>query len=326
MKLEKCLIGACMAMMSVVGAGAGAQQAFPSRPIAIVVPFPPGGVTDLTARTYAQVMGKELGTSIIVENRPGAGATIGANHVAKSAPDGYTLLFGTNVTHAISPQILPKVPYDSLKDFNTFGMFGTNGNVLIVPAASPIHNFKEFIAFLKEKKDKATGAVPSIGSSSHLASELLKQKVPGLSYLTVPYNGPSASMSAVIGQQVDFMFTNIGAATAQIKAGSVRAIAVTTAKRVPQLPDVPTVTESGIPGFEVIGWFVAAAPKGTPPEVIERLNKALNDAQKDPHLRKVMDAATVNLEALSPQQVQEFVQAEYKKWGEVIRAAHLKVN
>ncbi|OZI37863.1 ABC transporter substrate-binding protein [Bordetella genomosp. 10] len=327
MKLKHCLASLCVAACGLLSLqGHAAEPAYPSRPIVLVVPFPPGGITDLTARTFAKYMGEQLGGSIIVENKPGAGAMIGANYVAKAAPDGYTLLLGTNVTHAISPQLMPQVHYDPLTDFAPIGIFGKNGNVLIVPPASPVHNFQEFIAYLKDKKGQAIGASPSVGSSSHLAAELLKQKVPGLSYLHVPYNGPSASMSAVIGRQVDFMFTNIGAAVSQIQAGSVRAIAVTTAERVPQLPDVPTVIESGIPGFDIVGWFAAFAPKGTPPQIVQRLNDALNAAQANPELRKVLDAATLERVDATPEQTADFVKSEYRKWGDIIRNGHITVN
>lgn len=326
MKMKIGLMSMCLVVLGMVNTTASAEQSYPSRPISLVVPFPPGGVTDLTARTYAKTMGEQLGIPIVVENRAGAGATIGATHVARATPDGYTLLFGGNVTHAISPHLLSEVRYDPLKDFENIGLFGTNGNVLVVPLSSPVTNFEEFIEHLKEKGDKATAASGSFGSSGHLAVELLKLKVPGLSYLHVPYNGLSAAITAVIGEQVDFMFTNIGAAIPQVQAGAVRAIAVTTAQRVPQLPDIPTVVESGITDFVVGGWFIAAAPKGTPKQIVNRLNEVLNNAQQDASLQKIMYDATVEIAPFSPQQVAEFTEMEYNKWGEVIRESNLKAD
>ncbi|WP_454691671.1 Bug family tripartite tricarboxylate transporter substrate binding protein [Achromobacter aloeverae] len=325
MNIKSQVVGACLAVLGAAGAlGAHAEEAYPSRPIKLVVPFGPGGVTDLTGRTFAKFMGEKLGATIVVENRPGAGATIGANHVAKAAPDGYTILLGTNVTHAISPLILPSVPYDPIRDFEPVGIFGTNGNVLVVNPAFPARNFKEFIAQIKARKGHVNYASGSVGSSAHMAAELLKQEVPGLQYTHVPYSGPSSAMSALIGNQVDFMFTNIGAAVSQIKAGTVIPIAVTTDKRVAELPDVPTVAESGVPGFEVVGWLAAFVPKGTPPDIVKRLNAALVASQDEPALRKTLDAASLVPVQADPQQTGAFVHAEYEKWSRVVREAHIK--
>jgi len=300
-----------------------AQEAYPARPIKFVVPFGPGGITDLTARVFGKNISDALHQPVIMENRPGAGATIGANHVARAAPDGYTMLLGTNVTHAISPQMMLSVPYDPLKDFVPVAMFGLNGNVLVVRADFPAQTFGEFMARLKSSKGEVNYASGSVGSSAHLAAELLKQEVPGLNYMHVPYGGPSEAMAALIGGHVEFMFANIGAAVTQIAAGKVRALAVTTAKRAPQLPDVPTIAESGVPGFEVVGWLAAFMPKGTPPAIVDKMNKTINAAQDNKELRTTLDAAALIPVVSTPQETGAFVQAEYEKWGRVIRAAQI---
>ncbi|AGW94318.1 Bug family tripartite tricarboxylate transporter substrate binding protein [Cupriavidus necator] len=314
---------ACLLALGLACAGVQAAENYPARPIRFVVPFAPGGVTDLTARTFAKYMGDALGKPLVTENKPGAGATIGANFVARSAPDGYTLLLGTNVTHAINPRLLASTPYDPLKDFQAVAVFGLNGNVLLVSNEFPAKTFAEFLAYIKARPGKVNYASGSVGSSAHLAAELLKQEVKGLEYTHVPYGGPSEAMSGLIGGHVDFLFANIGAAVTQVKAGKVRALAVTTAKRAPQLPEVPTIAESGVPGFEVVGWMAAFVPKGTPAPVVARLNEVINQAQKNPDLRTTLDAAALIPVAGAPDQASRFVQDEYTKWGRVIRAANI---
>jgi len=312
---------------SLIAWGAGAplqaQPAYPSAPIRLIVPFGAGGVTDLTGRTFGKYMAQTLGQPVVVENRPGAAATIGANHVARAAPDGHTLLLGTNVTHAISPQVLSAVPYDPLTDFAPIAMFGLNGNVLVVHPSFPANTFEEFIQYIRTKPGDINYASGSVGSSAHLAAELLKQEVPGLNYMHIPYSTPSEAMAAVIGQQVEFMFSNIGAAFSQIRAGRVKALAVTTRQRQTQLPDVPAIAES-VPGFEVVGWMVAFAPKGTPPQIVTRLSRVINDLQGNAELRKTMDTASVVPVQGTPEDMERFVRDEYAKWGRVIRASKLQ--
>jgi len=309
----------------VCGAGAPlqAQPAYPSAPVRLIVPFGAGGVTDLTGRTFGKYMAETLGQPVIVENRPGAGATIGANYVARATPDGHTLLLGTNVTHAISPQVLAAVPYDPLTDFAPLAMFGLNGNVLVVHPSFPANTFEEFIQIIRTKPGDINYASGSVGSSAHLAAELLKQEVSGLNYMHIPYNNPSEAMAALIGQQVEFMFSNIGAAFSQIRSGRVKALAVTTRQRQAQLPDVPAIAES-VPGFEVVGWMVAFAPKGTPPQVVTRLNRVINDLQDNTELRKTMDSASIVPVKGTPEDMERFVRDEYAKWGRVIRASKLQ--
>lgn len=323
MRIRHRIFKACLLALGMAGAPLHAQEPYPARPIKLIVPFAPGGVTDLTGRTFAKYMSDALKQPIVTENKPGAGALIGANYVARSASDGYTLLLGTNVTHAINPQLMTSKPYDPLKDFRPVAMFGLNGNVLVVNASFPANTFDEFIKYIKAKPGDINYASGSIGSSAHLAAELLKQEVKGLEYMHVPYSGPSEAMSALIGGHVDFMFANIGAAISQIKSGKIKAIAVTTAKREAQLPDVPTIAESGVPGFEVVGWMAAFLPKGAPDDVTARLNQAVNDAQSDPDLRKTLDAAALIPVVATPDQTAKFVQDEYAKWGRVIRDGNI---
>ncbi|NYT62483.1 tripartite tricarboxylate transporter substrate binding protein [Alcaligenaceae bacterium] len=322
MTLKNILLAVCTVATGIMGTNVKADT-FPSQPLRIVVPFGAGGVTDLTARTFGKAMSKTLNQPVIIENRPGAGATIGANHVAKSAPTGYTILLGTNVTHAITPQMMKQAPYDPLKDFQSVATFGLNGNVLLVKSDFPANTFEEFLAYIRAHPSDINYSSGSVGSSAHLAAELLKQEVKGLSYTHIPFGGPAEALSAVIGGHVDFMFSNIGAAVGQLKGGKVKALAVTTAQRVPQLPDVPSIAESGVAGFEVVGWLAAFVPAGTPADITQRLNSAINTAQNDPELRKTLDAAAVIPVIATSDETGQFVQNEYTKWGRVIEAAHI---
>jgi len=294
-------------------------------PIHLIVPFGPGGVTDLTGRTYAEYMGRILGQPFIVENRPGAGATIGANFVVKAKPDGKTLLLGTNVTHAINPFLMKSFPYDPLKDLLAVGMFGYNGNVLVVRNDYPADSFQAFIDRAKRLKDDITYSSASIGSSAHMSAELLRQSVPGgLAYRHIPFSGPAEAISALMGGHVDFCFLNIGAAISQIQSGTIKGLAVTTKNRASSLPQIPTVSESGIPGFEVVGWMAAFVPKNTKAEIINALNAAINQAQKDPGLMKIMTNAAIDPQPWTPAQTTEFVVAEYTKWKGVIEKAGIE--
>lgn len=323
MMLKKFLIVAGCISMGALSATTYAASEYPNKSIHLTVPFAAGGVTDLTARTFAKQLSGSLKQPVIVENRPGAGATIGANHVAKSSPDGYTLLLGTNVTHAITPQMMEKAPYNPLEDFQPIAMFGLNGNVLLVQQDFPANTFEEFIEYLRSNKNELNYASGSIGSSAHLAAELLKIEVEGLEYTHIPFGGPSEAMSALIGGHVDFMFTNIGAAVSQTKSGKVKALAVTTAKRNTELPNVPTIAESGVPGFEVVGWLAAFAPKNTPPATTQKLNALINASQENTDLRKTLDTASVIPVIYTPEETATFVKNEYEKWGNVIRAAKI---
>ena len=324
MNLIRNILRVCLAGVFILSsAQISAQSAYPNKAIKLIVPFGPAGVTDLTGRTFGKYISESLKEPVIVENKAGAGATIGANFVAKAAPDGYTMLLGTNVTHAINPQLMSAVPYDPLKDFIPVAMFGLNGNVLLVNASIPVNNFAEFIQYIKSKKGDVNYASGSIGSSAHLAAELLKQDVKGLNYMHVPYGGPSEAMAGLIGGHVDFMFANIGGAVTQINAGKVKAIAVTTSQRVPQLPNVPTIAESGVPGFEVVGWLAAFVPRDTPAAIVSKLNAVINQAQNNPGLRQTLDAAAVIPVIYTPEQTAKFVQDEYDKWGRVIRDGNI---
>lgn len=323
MSIKKIFLTACTLALTAINPQALAEDSYPDKPMTLVIPFTPGGITDLTGRTFAKYISESLGKPMIVENRPGAGATIGANYVAKATPNGYTLLLGTNVTHAITPQMMDKPPYDPLKDFEPIAMFGLNGNVLLVRPEFPANTFEEFLTYIRNKKGDINYASGSIGSSAHLAAELLKIEVGDINYTHIPYSGPADAMSALIGGHVEFLFSNIGAAVSQTQSGKVKALAVTTSTRTKELPNIPTIAESGVPGFEVVGWLAAFAPKNTPEHILNKLNTTILEAQVNPELRKTMDTASVIPVMSTPKEVEKFVQDEYNKWGKVIQQAKI---
>ncbi len=250
---------------------APAQTPYPSKPIRIVVPFPAGGTTDILARAVAQRLTETLGQSVVVDNRPGAGGNIGAELVAKAAPDGYTLLMGTVGTHAINASLYAKMPYDHVRDFAPIILVAGVPNVLVVNPALPVNSVQELIAYGKANPGKLNFASSGNGTSIHLSGELFKTMT-GVQMAHVPYKGSSPALVDLMGGQVQLMFDNLPSALPQIKAGKLKALAVTSAQRSTALPDVPTVIESGLPGFEASSWFGLLAPAGTPKDIIAKLN------------------------------------------------------
>ncbi|MBL8381436.1 MAG: tripartite tricarboxylate transporter substrate binding protein [Burkholderiales bacterium] len=320
-RLARFFLGAALAALALPPAQA---QSFATRPVRIVVPFAAGGVVDLMARLIAPRMGAELGQTLVIDNRPGAGATLGADFVAKAAPDGHTVLLGTIVTHATAPH-MGKLPYNAERDFAPVGFHGFNAAWLLVTPGLPIRSFAEFVEYARRNPGKLNYGTPSIGSSSHLAAELLKQTL-NLDYQHVPYKGSAPALQDLVGGQVQFMFDNIGSSTPLVKAGKLRALAVTAGRRVASAPEVPTVAESGVPGFEVIGWAAMFAPAGTPPAAVNQLNRALNLALAEPDVRQKLADAGIETRPGSPDDLARFVQAESDKWAQVIRKGNIRAD
>src|ERR1700744_3291748 len=249
-----------------------AQAGYPDRVIKIVVPFAPGGGTDLVARTLAQEMAKDLGVNVIVENKPGAGTIIGTQAVAVSDPDGYTLLMGT-FANAVNPSLNAKLPYDPHKDFVPVALIARSFNVVVVNPRSSIRSIADLIAAARANPGKLSYGTFGIGTSAHLAGELFKDMAK-VDLTTVPYKGAAPAITDLIGGQIDVMFTTVASAAALIESGQLRAIAVTSAERSPAFPKIPTVAEAGVPGYAAESWYGLFAPSGTPPEVIDRLNRS----------------------------------------------------
>lgn len=300
---------------------------YPSKPVKLVVGYAPGGATDIGARLMADALGKDLGQTFIVENRPGANSNIGAEYVVRAPADGYTLFVGS-ISTAINQGLYTKLAFDAGKDLVPVAQLNVVPNILAVSAKLPVNSVAEYIAYGKQHPDKLTCASPGSGSSAHLGCELFKLKT-GTSILHVPYRGSGPAVSDLLGGQVDSMMDNLPPLLAQIRAGKLKGLAVTTAERVDFAADIPTVAESGVPGFEVAAWFGVFAPAGTPAQVVESVNKAINRAlNTNPDVRAKYQANGFMLPPApnSPASFQRFFNSEIKRWAEVAQATKLKID
>jgi tripartite-type tricarboxylate transporter receptor subunit TctC len=311
-------------LLSLAAAAAGAD-AYPTKLIRMIVPFPAGGTTDILARSVGQKLGEALGQQVIIDNRPGAGGNIGSDMVAKAAPDGYTLLMGTVGTHAINPSLYPKMPYDHVKDFAPIALVAGVPNVLVVNPSVEAKSMQELIALAKAKPGQLSFASSGNGTSIHLSAELFKTMA-GVDMLHVPYKGSAPALTDLIGGQVNLMFDNLTSSLSYIKAGKLRALAVTSSKRSPALPDVPTIAEAGLPGFEASSWFGVFAPAGTPPEIIARLNKEIVKALSSAELKERLAGQGAEAVGDSPEQFAAHIKSETAKWAKVVKASGATVD
>ncbi|ALM86257.1 MFS transporter [Bordetella sp. N] len=329
------IVTRCARALAALAAGAAiclvaptvqAQANFPNHPVTMIVGYAAGGATDIVARLLAKSLTQELGQTFVVENRTGANSNIGAEAVTRAAPDGYTLYVGS-IANTINMTLYSKLNYDVNKDFAPIGMMASVPNILVVNPKVPINNVKEYIAYAKAHPGKLTCASSGSGSSIHLSCELFKMET-GTDILHVPYRGSGPAVGDLLGGQVDSMFDNMPSSLPHVRAGKLRALGVTTLKRVNFAPDVPTLAESGLPNFSVESWFGLMAPKGTPPAVVERLNTALNKALKDPELRAIYEKSGFVLppEDNSPKAFGSFIAAETVKWAKVVKTANLKAE
>ena len=294
-----------------------AHAAYPDKPVRIIVPFSPGGGTDLVARTLGVGLAQALGVSVLIENKPGAGTVIGTDLVAKSAPDGYTLLIAT-FANAVNPSLLPKLPYASDTAFAPIILIGRSPNVLVVRADSPFKSVRDLIAAARAQPKKYTFASQGNGTSAHLAGELFKN-LAKVELTHVPYKGSGPAITDLLGGQVDMTFGTSSAVGAHLDSGKLRTLGVTTTERSPALAQVPTIAESGVPGYAAESWYGLMAPAGTPPEVIERLNAAAKKAvQSDTFRKRVADEGLV-ISAGTPVELGAYVRAEEARWRRVVR-------
>ncbi|WP_088279966.1 tripartite tricarboxylate transporter substrate binding protein [Ideonella sp. A 288] len=306
-----------------VGAAAFAQG-YPNKPIKVVVPYAPGGNMEHWRPTLAKVS-QILGQPLLMENRPGAGGNIGSDTVAKSPGDGYTLLIGTIGTHAINPSAYARMPYDAIKDFTPIVSLATMTNVAIVHPAMPVKTIQEFIAHAKASPGKLNFGSPGNGSSAHLTGELFNQ-VAGVSMQHVPYKGSAPAMLDLMAGRLDIMFDNIPLPLQHIKAGKLRGLAVTAAQRSAVLPELPTLGEAGVQGFDVSSWYGIYAPAGLPKELVARVNAAFNEALRVPEIREQLTAQGWTVTGGTPEQFGAFTQAELDRWAKVVKAANVRVE
>ena len=298
------------------------SQGYPNKPVKIVVPFPAGGPTDVVTRSLADKLGAALGQAVVVENKPGAGGSIGADFVAKSPADGYTLVMATSSTHSIGPY-LAKLPYDPEKDFTPIVWVGNATNILVVNAQLPANNVPELVALARKDPGKLNYATSGIGTVVHLTSELFASTA-GIKLTHVPYKGVQQSIPDLISGQVTILFDNIMTAQPHIKAGKVKALGISSPKRSPLVPDVPTVAEQGLPGFESVTWFGLLGPAGTPKAVVDRVNAELNKALQSPEVLARFVQLGFEPAGGSAAEFAATIQRDARKWSKVIKDAGVK--
>lgn len=307
------------ALLSFALTGAADAQTYPERAVRFLVGFAAGGPTDIVARTYAAKMSELWGQQMVVENRGGAGGMLAAEALTKAAPDGYTLHL-CGIAHAITPGLYKKVPFDSIKDFAAVSMIGSTPNILIISSSVPAKTLGEFIAYLKANPGKANYGSSGVGASPHLTMELFKLAA-GVSLVHVPYKGSSAAMSDLYGGNIAAIFDNLPAHIGPVKSGKLRALGVTSAKRSPLLPDVPTITEGGLPGFEVVVWYGVCAPAATPKALLAKVEADTMKAVGSPDLQKRLFDQGVEAMPMNSLQFSVYMQAETDKWAKAIKAA-----
>ena len=318
-------LAASLAVVVAVPPAALAQTAVPTRPIRIVVPFPPGGTTDILERAAAQKMTEAWKEQAVVDNRPGAGGNIGAELVAKAQADGYTMLMGTVGTHSINASLYAKMPYDHVRDFAPVILVAAVPNVLVVHPSVPVQSVGELIAYAKANPGKLNFASSGSGTSIHLAGELFKVMA-GVTMTHVPYKGSAPAIADLVGGQVQLMFDNLPSALPQIKAGRLRALGVTSAQRASALPDVPTIAESGLPGYEASSWFGLLAPAGTPPDVVAKVNGEVARWLASPEAKEKLLSQGANAAGGTPEAFARHIAAETEKWQRVVKASGAKVD
>jgi tripartite-type tricarboxylate transporter receptor subunit TctC len=305
-------------------ANGSACAAYPDHIIKIVVPFAPGGGTDVVARTLAQELAKDLGVTVIIENKPGAGTIIGTQSVATAEPDGYTLLMGT-FANAVNPGLYAKLPYDQHRDLAAVALVARSFSIVVVNPKSSITSIKDLIAAAKAEPEKLSYGTYGTGTSAHLAGELFKHMA-GVNLTTVPYKGSAPAITDLIGGQIQVMFTTVASAASLIEGGQLRALAVTSAERSPAFPNLPTVSEAGVPGYDAEAWYGLFAPAKTPPEIIDRINKAAANAVKAEAFKKLSVNEGLMLVASPPAELDRYFREEEDRWRKVIHDAGIKAD
>ncbi len=324
--LRRALLGGLVVGALSVATTSFAQTAatFPNQSIRMIVPYPPGGPTDITARVVAAEMMKTLGQNVVIDNRPGASGMIGSEMVTKSAPDGYTLLANASI-HVINPSVYPDMRFDAIKDFTPITQLAQVPLVLVVPANSPIKSVKDLVEFAKANPGKVNFGSAGSASAQHLAGESFKIAA-GIQMQHIPYKGSAPALTDLAGGQLQLMFDSMPSATPMINSGKLRAIAVTTTKRAKARPDLPTIAESGFPGFDISTWYAYWAPKGTPSDIVEKLSAAAAQALKNPEVIAKYEAMGAEPVGSTPKQFAAYVESEAKKWNDIVKKSGAKLD
>ena len=312
-------------LVGLAASGAALGQGYPNKPVRLIVPFPPGGSTDVLSRVLSQKASEKLGQTLVVENRPGAGGTIGSDFVAKSAPDGYTLLMATGSTHAIAPAMSSKLPYNVERDFAPIGMVANAASVLVVPSTLPVKTLGEFIKLARSKPGQFNFGSSGNGTTSHLSGELFKAQA-GLFITHIPYRGTGLVLTDMLSGQVQMLVDSYVTSQPHIRDGKLRALGVTSLQRLPFLPDVPTIAEQGLKGFEVSNWYGLYAPRGTPQDVVAKVNTAFNQTLQDPDvIKRLLNLGATPLTG-TPEEMARSVAAEKLRWRGLIRDRKITVE
>jgi tripartite-type tricarboxylate transporter receptor subunit TctC len=311
-------ICATLAAASAAPAFGAAAESYPSRPIRLIIPFPPGGGTDIMGRTLAAKLGSSFGVQVIADNRGGAGGIIGTETAVKATPDGYTLMIGSVSTISINPSLYKKLPFDPVKDLAPISLMASTPSALVVTTSLPVDSAKALIALAKSKPGHLTFASAGSGTSHHLGGELLKLTT-GIDIVHVPYKGTAPAVTDLVSGQVSMMIANIPSVMPMIKAGRVKALAVTSLQRSPQLPELPTVAESGVPGFEVIVWYGVFAPAATPPALISRLNTEVRKIVAMPDVKERLAGEGAEAIGSTPQEFSKRIKDDLEKWAKVVK-------
>jgi tripartite-type tricarboxylate transporter receptor subunit TctC len=299
-------------------------QTFPSKPVRFVMPYPPGGSSEILARPISVELSKNLGQSVLIDFKAGGGSTIGADFVARSAPDGYNLVMMLSA-HAINATLMPKLPYDTVKDFSSITLAATLPLVVVVNAQSPFRTFGDLLSYAKANPGKLNYGSAGPGNTSHLSVEYFKS-LAGLDITHVPYKGSGPAIIGLLGKEVDFMFDSLSSSLPQIQAGKFRAIAVTSPTRSKVLPEVPTVAESGVKGFDVTVWYAVLAAAGTPAPIVQKLNTEIIKAMRTPEVKSRIEAAGYDIVGSTPAELDVFIKSEIVRWGKVVKDSGATVN
>ena len=315
-------IGAALAAFLICGTSALAQQSFPTKPVHLLIPYPPGGAVDILGRTLGDELSKKWGQPVIIENRPGAGGTIASQVVAKSAPDGYTLVIVAS-GHAINPYLYSNLPYDTFKDFRPISLLGSSPNILLVAANSPYKTLADLLAAARAKPGSLSYGMAGIGTSTHLAGELLKYMTK-VDIAAVSYKGGAPVINDLLGGHIPLSFNNIPESIGQIKGGSLRPLGVTSATRSPVLPDVPTIAEAGVPGYDTVVWWGLLGAGGLSADLVAKISKDCAEALHAPAVKQRLDNLGATVAGTSPADFAKLIRADYEKWGPIIKAAGMK--
>ena len=317
-------LAAAFAAATILVSGFAFAQAFPAKPIRFIMPYPPGGSSEILARPIALEMSKNLGQQVVIDYKPGAGSTIGADITAKSPPDGYTIVM-LLTAHAINASLMPTLPYDTVRDFASITLAATLPLVVVVNSQAAIQTIQDLVAAAKANPGKLNYASAGAGNTSHLAVEYFKSVV-GVNIAHVPYKGSGPAVTALLGREVDLIFDSLSSSLAQIQGGKFRAVAVSTAKRSHVLPQVPTIQESGVPGFDISAWYGIVAPAATPPAIVQKLNAEIVKAMNAPQAKERIEASGYQIVGSTPAQLDAHVKSEITRWAKVVRESGAKLE